>query len=102
MYLFRVNRLLVLLASRISAIIADILVLWVTWRRTYDTIKVSRRNINDQGSSTFAGILIRDAQFTVHIAALDVSQALYPRNNLFYVSKRAHSDAPSSFIYHFR
>ena len=85
MYLFGANRLLVLLASRISAIIADILVLWVTWRRTYDTIKVSRRNIDDQGSSTFAGILIRDGQFTIHIAALDASQALCLPGTIYFM-----------------
>ena len=85
MYLFGANRLLVLLASRISAIIADILVLWVTWRRTYDTIKVSRRNIDDQGGSTFAGVLIRDGQLNVHIAALDASQALYLPGTIYFM-----------------
>ncbi|TBU47908.1 hypothetical protein BD309DRAFT_855027, partial [Dichomitus squalens] len=47
--------------NRASLVLADLLVLCVTWYQTYETVKVSRRDLADLAKPTFASTLLRDA-----------------------------------------
>ena len=55
-----ITPVIVTIASRFSLVGADLLVICVTWCRTYETVKISRRHMVGPGKQSFAGTLLRD------------------------------------------
>ena len=56
--------LIVTVLSRSTLIVADTLVLCLTWHRTYQTLKASRQTSAHTSRRTFAGTLLRDGVFS--------------------------------------
>ncbi|TBU28279.1 hypothetical protein BD311DRAFT_722757 [Dichomitus squalens] len=64
-----------IIASRASLVLADLLVLCVTWYQTYETVKVSRRDLADLAKPTFASTLLRDG--TIYFLTLLMLNVLH-------------------------
>ncbi|TBU44167.1 hypothetical protein BD309DRAFT_862854 [Dichomitus squalens] len=65
--------LLFALLSRFSLVGADLLVLCVTWYRTYETIKVARQVAGGLRNRTFANILLRDGATLLVLNVLHIA-----------------------------
>ncbi|TBU29373.1 hypothetical protein BD311DRAFT_720521 [Dichomitus squalens] len=82
--------------SRSLLIGADLLVLCVTWYRTYETVKFSRRDHAGTSGRTFSGTLLRDG--TAYFLTLLVLNCLHVAFTLASVTPSEQDSDPASLM----
>ena len=73
---FELDFSLVTIACRVCVIVADVLVVYVTWHATHDTSKLLSRQVSYQRKpKTFSGTLLRDGEYsTENVSASSLRQ----------------------------